>query len=504
MSDTIENSKRIARNAVYLYIRLFVVTIINLIISRIVLKALGFDDFGIYNVVGSLVVLFGFLNGALRQATTRYLSVELGKGDKEGLNQVFSMAINCHLILAAILWVIIEGIGFWYIQYHLQVDAGRLWAVHCVFQFSLLTFVTSIIQAPFDANIVAHEQMRFYATVSIVEALLKLGVALTLLVTPFDRLISYAGLIWLSAVVICSCYVFYNRIKLSECRYLRIWNGSLIKQFASYSGWSLFVNAADTGVMQLRAIFFQTFLGAVANAALGIANQVFNATCLIFGNFSTAFQPQIVKSYAAGDKDYFMKLIFSTSKIAFFLFLLPALPMLINMPFLLDIWLVNVPPLTGEYITAMFIFAFFDAFQAPLWHAVYATGTICTHQVMMGVIKLLVIPLSWWVLFRGDNGQLAILIWAIGNILCAVVRIIYCHYLIELDLKQYVKQVIAPIVLVSALTIPVPLLLLYMMDYGWTLLIVSTIISLSLTIGISLRIGLTQREREVVLSYIKK
>ncbi|MCQ2325138.1 MAG: hypothetical protein MJZ58_02970 [Paludibacteraceae bacterium] len=504
MADTIANSKRIAKNAGYLYIRLFIVTIINLIISRIVLKALGFEDFGLYSVVGSMVVLFGFLSGALRQATARYLSVELGKEDNEGLNQVFSMAINCHLILAGILWVIIEGIGIWYIQCKMQVDPSRLWAVHCVFQFSLLTFITNIIQAPFDANIVAHEQMRFYATVSIVEALLKLGVACALLVTPFDRLISYAALIWVSALIVCACYVLYNRIKLPHCQYLKTWNGGLVKQFASYSGWSLFVNAADTGVMQLRAIFFQTFLGAVANAALGIANQVFNATCLIFGNFSTAFHPQIVKSYAAGDKDYFMKLIFTTSKIAFFLFLLPAVPLLLNLPFVLKIWLGDYPPLTAEYITAMFIFAFFDTFQAPLWHAVYATGKIRTHQIMMGTIKLLVIPLMWWVLSRGDNGQMAILIWAIGNMTCAVVRTIYCHYLIDLDLGLYVRRVIVPMIVVSVIAVPLPLWMAMKMESGWGLLIGSTALSVGLIIAAGLFVGLTKNERQIILSYTKK
>lgn len=498
------NSKRIAKNTGYLYIRLLVVTVINLIISRVILRALGFEDFGIYNVVGSMVVLFGFLNIALRSASVRYLAVELGKADNAQLDKVFSMVINCHAILVGCLWVLVEAVGLWFINFHMQLDPSRLTAANWAFQFSTLTFLVSVLQAPFDSNIVAHEQMNFYATISIVESLLKLLIAYLVLISSWDKLITFSALLFAASLVICSVYVLYNRLHLQDSHYIRHWDKTLVVQFVNYSGWSLFVNAADTGVHQLRIVFFDIFLGTIANAALGIANQVFNAVTMVFGNFSAAFSPQIVKSYAAGDKDYFMHLIFTTSKVSFFLFLLPALPLILNLNFVLHVWLVDVPPLTAEYIGAMFFFAIFDSFQAPLWNAVYATGNIRTHQILMGSIKLLVIPITWLILWHGDNGVWAIIAWAIGNLLCTVVRTIYCHHHIHLDLAAYAKKVLLPICITSLIAISLPLYLTHHMEEGWTTFIISTVVAISLTLVTTMFIGLTSKERQLILSFRKQ
>jgi O-antigen/teichoic acid export membrane protein len=477
---------------------MILVTIVNLYTSRIVLQTLGFEDFGLYNVIASVVVFFSFFNYALKNATTRFLSVELGKNDLLGLKQTYSMAINLHMIMAGAVLVILELVGVWFINTQLTIAPERMTAANWVFQFSLLTFCLSMMQIPYDASIIAHERMDFYAIISIVEALAKLGVAFLLIISPIDKLIAYGALMLLVALLVFGGYAGYCKAKLNECRYIRYWNKAHIRQFGAYSGWSLLVNTADVVVIQGRAILFNMFLGLVANAALGIANQVYNALAMFARNFASAFNPQIYKSYAAGEKKYFMQLVFSTSKISYYLLLLPLLPLLLNLPFVLEIWLGKYPDITPWYIAAMMLFAVFDAFQAPLWNAIFATGNIKTHQIMMAVIKLLVLPLSWLVLFLGDNGIWTLLVWGLGNVVCALARIIYAKGFLGLDLWNYTKEVIGQILLVTLLTVPLPAYIVYRLGQGWMSLGITTVLSILLICVCAYWVGLTKEEKQMV------
>lgn len=486
-----------------MYIRMFVALVVNLFTYRIVLNTLGFEDFGIYSVVGSFVIIFSFLRTALRTASLRYLSYELGKEDPSHVQRIFSMIINCHWLLAAILGIVIEVIGYWYINAHLQVDPSRLTATNWVFQFSVLTFCIGIIQAPYEANITAYEKLNAYALVSIVETFVKLGIAYAITVSPFDRLISYSGMMCLLQAAICAFYAIYNGIEISNCKYVRTWDKSLFKELISFSGWSMYVNAADASVLQVVAILFNRFIGMVANAALGLAMQIYHVVALFFGNFSVAFTPQIIKAYASEDRNYFMQLVFTTSKVSYYLLLWLALPIALNADFLLQLWLVDVPPKISSYIVAMMIYAVFDSFQSPLCNAVYATGKIRLHQIMIGTIKFLVIPFAWLVLKNGDDGTGALVVWGIGNIICATVRTIYCHFLFGLDIKAYLQQVISPIVGVSLLVIPLPCLIVYWLGQGWIASISSTLLTVGLTLCCGYFIGLTQNEKNIIKSFIK-
>lgn len=502
MSETQRNTTLIAKNTGYLYLRMILVTLVNLYTSRIVLQTLGFEDFGIYNVVASVIVFFSFFNYALKNATTRFLSVEIGKGDMEGLKRTYSMAINLHLLLAAAIFVLLEAGGVWFINHHLSIAPERLTAANWVFQFSLLTFVLSTIQIPFDASIIAHERMDFYALISIFEAVGKLGLAFLLIICPFDRLIAYGAMMLGIALIVFIGYAVYCRARLTECRYIRFWDKTQIYRFGAYSGWSLLVNTSDVVVIQGRAILFNQFLGVIANAALGIASQVFNALAMFARNFASAFNPQIYKSYAAGDRDYFMRLIFSTSKLSYYLLLLPLLPLLVNLPFVLHIWLGDYPQITPLYIAAMMLFAVFDAFQAPLWNAIFATGDIKVHQTMMFCIKILVLPLTWLALYLGDNGVWALLIWGLGNVTCAAVRILYAKHFIRLDVKHYVSDVIGRILLVSVLSAPLPIWIVYRLGQGWISLLLTTLASIVL-IGLTAYLaGLNAAEKQMVKKMI--
>ncbi len=500
MSTEQQNSIRIAKNTGYLYLRMILVTLVNLYTSRIVLQSLGFDDFGIYNVIASIIVFFSFFNNALKNATTRFMSVEIGANNTDGINQTYSMAINLHIVMAAILFVILEPISIWWINSHLVLPLERLVAANWVFQFSLITFVISIIQIPFDSTIIANERMDFYALISIIEALGKLSVAFLLIVSPFDKLILYAALMMAVAALIFCGYFGYCATKIKNCAYIRYWNKYHIRKFTSYSGWSLLVNTSDVVVIQGRAIFFNLFLGVVANAALGIANQVFNALAMFARNFASAFNPQIYKSYATNNHKYFMQLIFSTSKISYYLLMLPLIPLLINLPFVLEIWLGKYPERTTIYIATMMLFAIFDALQAPLWNAIFATGNIRTHQIMSAAIKILVLPATWLILKLGDNGFYAILAWSIGNIVCAIARTIYSKGFLGLNIGRYCLDVFGRTLLVTILTVPLPLWLIFKLGQGWTSLCTTTAISIALLSFFALTIGLNKEERNMLAS----
>jgi O-antigen/teichoic acid export membrane protein len=494
------DAKRLARNTVTLFVRMVLVLIVTLYASRVVLRTLGFDDFGIYTAVASVVIFFGFLKNALTNATSRYLAFELGRGDTEQLKKTFSMAVNCHVILAAALWILLEIGGLWFIGHKLNVGPERLQAAKALFQFSLLTFCISIVQTPFQSNIIAHEKMDGYAVLSVLDALLKLAAAFLIVLSPIDRLVSYGLLLFVVALLILICYIVYNVVSLKDTRYVRSWDGKLVGQFASYSGWSLLVNAADVTTQQCIAIFVFNLIGKVASAAIGVANQVSAGIGMFIANFSQSYKPQIVKSYASGDLGYFHRLLFSASKISFILYLLIAVPIVANIDFVLRIWLGDYPPLAPSYITVIVIYFLFDSFQEPLWQAVHATGKLRTHQIMIASIKFLAIPAMYFVLKAGHSGAAALAVWAGLNVVCAVARTLYMKHLINLDLKAYLSRVILRITVLFLAVVPVSFWIARTLGSNWKGFLVSSAVSVALVLAVGVFFVLDSNERGLLKS----
>lgn len=493
-------SKLLIKNTIYLYIRMILVLLVTLYTSRVILQVLGIDDFGIYNVVGSVVVFFSFLQNALHNASYRYLAYEIGTGNVPQLNKTYSMAINCHVILAVFLFIVMEIAGMWYIDNYLNVPAGRLTAAKWVFQFSLVTFVLNIVRTPLQSNVIAHEDMSFYAVLGIVEVLLKLGVVFVLKVISFDKLISYSALLAIVAALVFMINLFYCRRKFVHVRYERIWDKNLVKEFASYSGLSLWVNTADVCTQQSISIFFNSFIGVVGNAALGIANQVNAAVGMFVGNFTQALNPQIIKSYAANDYNYFTRLLFASSKISFALFLVLAVPVVVNIDYILSIWLGEYPPQTPIYIKMIILYYLMDSFQTPLMQAVHATGRLKVHQIVVGCLKFMTIPLAFIILKMTHNGAYALLVWAIVNLFCALFRTIYMKYLINLDIRQYFVQVWLKIIVISVLVVLSTCLLADQIQNNLLTLIMTTMLSTMLTLLLSLTVLLSRQERSMLSS----
>lgn len=318
MATQNSNNKRIAKNTLYLYVRMLVMMLISLYTSRIVLQTLGVEDFGIYNVIGGVVVLLHFLNNAMNNATQRFLSYEIGRGDEERTKKVFSMSINCHIIIAVIVVLLAETIGLWFVNNKLNIPVERINASHFVYQFSLLAFIFSILRVPYNALIISNERMSFYAYSTILESILKLLIAFALIMSPWDRLILYSVMMALAPGLINILYIFYSNRKFSTtASYTFFWDRGMFKSLMSFSGWSMFNGGTALAAQQGSNFLINIFNGVRANAAFGISNQVSSAIYGLVNNFQLAFQPQIVKYYASGDEDALSKLVSRASSISF-------------------------------------------------------------------------------------------------------------------------------------------------------------------------------------------
>lgn len=494
------NTQRIARNTCFLYIRMMIVMSVSLFTSRVVLHTLGFEDFGIYNVVGSVVVFMSFLQAALRNATFRYITYTIGIRDQTQLKRIFSMAINGHILLALALFILMELGGVWFLNHNLNIDINRLQAANWVYQFSLLTFCISIVRSPLESCILAYERMDFYAITSIVEIVLKLAIVYLLTVLPMDKLVAYASLTNGVALILFLWYVAYCRRQFAYCSYIRVWDYTILRQFASYSGWSLLVNGACITRNQSINIFFNIFLGVFANAALGIANQVVSALNTFVTNFTQAFKPQLIKSWAAKDYRYFMRLIFSSSKVSYYLLLWVTIPVAVNIRFFLEGWLVDYPPMADVYIITILMYFLVDALQEPLVVAVHATGNLRFHQIMIASIVLLVIPAAYLMLCFGCSGTSVLAVNALANVLCGVARTLHMKRLIGLKLFDYLYKVILRVVLVTCLSVLIPFYLSQQLDATWTSVIGVALVSLLLTGFICFFVGFDKDEKQLLLS----
>lgn len=499
-----QRSAVIAKNTVFLFLRMIVVLFVGLYASRVILKTLGVEDFGVYQVAGSVVVLCNFLLEALSNASYRYLAYDLGRNDTEALNKTFSTSINVHVILAIIVFILCETIGLWFFNHYLVIPEPRMFAARVTYHFSVLSFCARVIKTPYDSVIIVNERMNFYAFTSIIEALLKLAIVYLLLVIAGDKLIVYAFLVFAVAAVMLLWYMLYCRLAFKEYRYRWYWNAKIIKQFVSYSNWSMLVNMTVGLVEQSIVFFVNNFSGVLANAALGVANQVNYMLNQFLQSFTKSFNPQIVKSYAAGERDYFMKLIFASSKISFYLMLVMVVPLMLNIDFVLQLWLEKVPEGVSDFLLYILLYSLVDAYSGPLWMAAYATGNIKTHQIIVASIRITNIPLAYLMLKMGCPAWSAIALKAALNFICSIARPLYMTKLIDLDFGKYCKDVFLRILMVFVLSLPLPCFLAYQMAAPWPRLLVVTAVSVLNMLAVVYLVGLNRQEKELCQQLMSK
>lgn len=497
------NNKRIAKNTIFLYIRMLVLMVVSLYTSRVVLAALGVEDYGIYNVVGGIVVLFTFINNAMITSTQRYLNYELGRNDLLQAKKVFSISLNIHILISLIVVLLAETIGLWLLNTTIQYPESREFAVQVTYQLSILTTCIKIIRAPYNATIIAYERMSFYAYLSIFEAVLQLGIVFMLMAYSADRLILYSILLCIVAIIVNLCYYAYCRNKFEICQYTLYRDKSLYRQLLSFSGWSLFGGVANMGASQGLNMILNVFFGVTVNAAMGIASQVNSAVASFVHSFQTAFNPQIVKSYAAGDHGYFIKLILSTSKYSYLLLFILALPIYICCPEVLCVWLTEVPDFAVSFCRLMLIFALLDALQGPLWYSVQATGKIKTYQILMSFMILSNLPIAYVCLKMGYSPNSVLVVRCIINLATLFVRMWYLNRLYKFPVMEFVNGVILRIVPITAIAYLISYIPIEA-DTPLAKIVIIVALTLVANMVLILSIGLNKDERVVVGRYIKR
>ena len=383
-------NRRIAKNTIYLYMRTIVVMFVSLYTSRLVLQVLGETDLGIYNVVGGIVTLLAFLQTAQSKATSRYITFELGENaSSERLGYVFSACMTIHVLIVLLFLLIAETLGLWAVHHWIVVPAERMQAALWVYQFAILTFCIHMLRVPYDAAIIAHENMSVYAYMSIIEVGLQLLMVVALKYILADHLILYAGALALIAFILFVLYAIYVRVKYNQYRFSWVWDGQLSVKILSFSGWTMLGSTANTMTQQGVSLLFNNFVGLVANTALGFANQVNMAIGRFVGSFTTAFNPQIIKLYAQRDYRSLHLLMFRASKFSFALAFVMALPLILNMDFVLHLWLGQVPQYTVAFCQLIVLCTVIDATTGVYNTAVTATGQIRNYQIGISISFML-------------------------------------------------------------------------------------------------------------------
>lgn len=478
---------------------------ISLFTSREILRILGVDDFGLYNVVAGIVVLFAFLNTSMVRASQRFLSYYIGKGNFLQVRNTFSTCINVNILLSLIVIIISETIGLWFVNSELHVPEGRVLSMNIVYQFSILTFVLNIFKTPYNSAIIAYEEMSFYAYASILEAILKLLIVYVLLISQVERLSIYACLLCVVSIIDLFVYIIFCWHKFGDtCKYKKYWDKRSFNELFGFSGWSMVSGIANLSAQQGGNILLNLFCGLTANASFGIASQVGNAVLKLTTNFSTAFAPQITKLFAINDKKNLYTLIYRASLISYYLMLIFAIPLFFQINIVLDLWLVDVPEFAAVFCILIIVFELIDAFQAPLIHLMYSTGKIKLYVIWLGLLTLLNLPISYGLLSVGKSVYCVLAIRALINLISAFFRIMHLNHMINFPIAEYSKEVLRR-------AVPITIVLLFV-AYVFNLIIDNTmygvilyfILSIFTSIVIILSCGFSKNDRTMIIYIIKK
>jgi O-antigen/teichoic acid export membrane protein len=491
-----------------LYVRMLVLMLVGLYTSRVVLEALGEDDMGIYSVVGGVVAMFTIISGALNSAVSRFITFEMGKGEKAQLNKVYSTAVTIQLILGAIVVILAEPIGIWFINNEMTIDQTRIPEAVMVLHFSLAAFVVNLMSVPQMASITAHEKMSAYAYIGILDAFLRLGTALLVMNSSGDRLVLYAALMMVTVILVRIAYGVYCRRNFEECRYRPVFDRPLIREMFSFAGWN-FVGVAS-GVLRdqggnILVNLFSGAAGTAVNAARGMAVQLNGAVQGFVTNFMTAVNPQITKSYAAGEYSYMFTLVRKSSRMSFYLLLMLVMPLILNTEVVLGVWLKDVPAHTTLFVQLFLIFALSESLSNPMITAMLATGRIRNYQLVVGGIQLLNIPISYICLKMGAIPEVTVMV-AIGlSQICLWARLIMLSRATGFPIGDFVSKVyVKSLFVVLPCAAVLPVLFELVKPTGLWGAVYSAVISVVWTGTVIYMIGMDTSERNMVKGLLKK
>ncbi len=498
------DNKRILKNTLLLYVRMFITLGISLFTTRVIFQALGLDNMGIYNLVGGVISMLGFLNGSMSSASQRFLSFELGRNDESKLRKVFGLVLLIHCILAGVVLFLSETIGLWFVNTQLIIAPNRMLAANWVYQTAILSSLLGIIKVPFTACIMAHEKMGIYAYFSLIDVIFKLLIVYALWYIPGDSLIIYAMLLMFSGIVDFLISMVYCLRKFQECRLHFVWEKNIFKQIFSFSGWNLAGQVTIIANEQVLNIFLNWFFNTAVNGAIGIANRIKSVIALFVYQFQAALNPPIVKSYAHNDVDETIKLILRGMKLCFLLMMFLSYPFIIETDKILTLWLGESPEYTAWFTRFLLINILLDTMTGPIVTGIQATGNIRNMQIYTSIVLLLILPFSYIILKLGVEPYWALLSNIITAFITLYIRISILCKLLRTSKQHIIQKVVIPCYIAAILAIIPPLICHNLMDCTiWTFFINCLVCILSTTI-FGFFIGLDKTEKNWIKSVARK
>jgi len=502
MSDSAKK-KRIAKNTLVLYVRMLFLMAISLYTSRVILQALGVEDFGVYNVVGGFVALFAILSKSLSSAASRFLNFTMGHGDQAKLADVFSTTLIIHVILAVLIAILAEAVGVWFVNEKMVISPERLEAANWVFQFSVLTFCLNLITVPYHAAIIAHERMSVFAYISIFEGVGKLLICYLVMVSPIDRLVCYAILMFMIHIGITGMNMWYCRRNFEECVFRVVYNKPLLKEIFSFASWNMIGSSSVILRNQGNNILINLFFGPVVNAARAVANQVLHAVHAFVENFYIALKPQITQSYANGNWPYMMTLIFQGSRLAYYMLLLICMPILLDTDYLLHLWLRTVPEHSVSFVQLTLVYTMIESISSPLITAQLATGKIRNYQLLVGGLQIMNVPISYIILKMGGIPETILYVTIFISVCCLCARLYMLKDSIHLNVWDFCVKVLLNILVVSIVSLIIPLCLLPFMEESFASFVIITFACFISTAFSIFFVGCKKSERQFVCAKSK-
>ncbi|MCR5573869.1 MAG: lipopolysaccharide biosynthesis protein [Bacteroidaceae bacterium] len=483
------------KNTILLYFRMILMMCINLYTSRIVLHTLGVEDYGIYNVVGGVVVMFSFLTDSMTASTQRFLTFELGAGNKQRLHEVFVTSIHIHFIISLMIIVLGETVGLWFLNEKMVIPPERMTAAYWCFHLSIFTAVLDVLSYPYISAIIAHEKMKSFAYIAILDAVLKLMLVYLLLVFDYDRLILYAVLYAGEKLLLRSVYNIYCLRNFEECRYRWLFEKSLFRRMASFAGWRMLGSMAYVLYTQGLNLLLNVFFGPVANAARATAYQAQIAVGRFSGNVQTAINPQITKTYASGQIEEMHQIIYKGFRLIYFILLILCLPLMVEAPTVLDLWLMEVPEGSVTFLRILLVTLLVQRCYGVMITAVSATGNIKRYEIIMGTLNLTTVPIAYIVLKAGGAP------WSVFAVHLAVAVIANIAILgvilptIKMGLKNFLRFAVMRCALVTVLSLVIPLAIKMTFDSSLFVSILNIILTVFSTVVLCLTLGLELEER---------
>ena len=505
MSDVSSNT-RIAKNTIFLYVRMLFILAVNLYTSRVILRTLGVMDYGVYNVVAGFVSMFSFLNTSMANGIQRFFNFKIGLKEEGGVSNVYVTSLTIQALLALVIFVILETFGIWYLNNVIDVPSDRIVAARYLFQFSLISLLIMLIQIPYASAIMAYEKMDYYAVVGIMDVLLKLGIVFLLPILGHDNLIVYGALLVVVSLVDFLLYFVYAKRKFRELRFKWNFHKDLFKSMLGFSGWNIFGTFAFMMKGQGLNMLLNFFFGPIVNAARGIAAQVMNALQGFSANIVVAFRPQLTQSYAAKEYNRVRSIFFSESKISYIFLLALVVPVVLEINYILDLWLGSdmVPEYTVPFTILVLANMLISAFHGPMTQVVHASGQMKKFQIVISVIICSIIPISWLFLKMGYDPNSAFIVSLVVTAINIVASLVIVRSILPFRYKDYLGKVILPCAILTVLVPVLPSVIVFFLPSTlWRVLLVCCIDVICVVVFAYL-FALEKTEKELLMSFVNK